>query len=192
MTARTHDLFAFSGALGAVVLLSDLKMSFGTAVTAFVAVFLGGLAPDLDEPGSALWRRLPAGSGTILGKVIAPVFGSHRFLSHSLIGAVLFGFLVEMVLNLSESVLIVDQTIVWWGFMIGFFSHIVSDAMTKEGVPIFSPLPIKFGIPPLKFLRIKTGGFAEMFVVFPALLAIDTLIVVTNYQKIVNFFNALK
>jgi inner membrane protein len=128
------------------------------------AVFLGGMAPDLDEPSAQVWRRLPAGSGTIIGRVVAPVFGSHRFISHSLLGMVIFGWLAKKVLEISSGVLVVDQVVVWWAFMMGVASHLMADALTKEGVPFFFPIPIKLGFPPIKFLRITTGEWVEKLV----------------------------
>jgi membrane-bound metal-dependent hydrolase YbcI (DUF457 family) len=58
----------------------------------------------------------------------------------------------------------VDQVVVWWAFMMGVASHLMADALTKEGVPFFFPIPIKLGFPPIKFLRITTGEWVEKLV----------------------------
>src|SRR6266480_1366317 len=50
-----------------------------------------------------------------------------------------------------------DITLVWYAFVIGVASHLVMDTFTKEGVPWLLPLPFKFGIPPVKDLRVTTG-----------------------------------
>jgi membrane-bound metal-dependent hydrolase YbcI (DUF457 family) len=66
----------------------------------------------------------------------------------------------------------VDTDLVWWAFMIGMFSHLVMDSFTKEGVPWLLPIPIKFGFPPLKRLRVTTGKLGEA-VFFLVILAFD-------------------
>lgn len=190
MTARTHDLFAFTAMVGGVILLPLPVMNLGTAVIAFSAGFLGGMAPDLDEPGAQFWQRLPAGAGTILGKFVSPVFGSHRFVSHSLLGAAVFGWLAKKGLEISASVLVVDQIVVWWAFMLGFASHLVADALTREGVPLLWPLPVKFGIPPIKRLRISTDGWMEK-VVFITLVGVNGYLMHIYSSKFVGFVRSL-
>lgn len=191
MTARTHDLFALTTITGVISLGLVSSMTLGTAVIAFLVVFLGGLAPDLDESGSALWQRMPAGSGTLLGKIIAPVFGSHRFISHSLVGMAIFGFVVWKLLFWSSSFLSVDTQVVWDAFMLGMASHIFADSLTHEGVPIFFPLKYKVGIPPMAFLRPKTGGFAEKFVIFPGLVVFNAVLIYYKYTAFLVFLRGL-
>lgn len=185
MTGRTHDLAAFT-ALTYVVATQALEpISLGTALVAFTANMIGGLAPDMDQPTANLWRRIRGGS--ILGKLISPLIGGHRFLSHSIVGVFIAGFIVEALLNISKNVLVVDSHIVWWAFMIGFVSHLIMDSFTREGVPWFFPIPIRLGFPPLWFLRMKTGGLVEKSFVFPGLLFLNAYIIYTNYSKILDF-----
>lgn len=191
MTSRTHDLFAASFLLVAVSSINLEPVSIPTAMAAFSTSFLGGLAPDIDEPGSEFWQRLPAGSGSIVGKIVAPVFVSHRFLSHSILGVFLFGKLLEWILLWSTSFLNVDIAVVWWAGMIGFVSHLFADSLTKEGIPLFWPLPMKFGLPPFKSLRIRTGGFLEKFIIFPLLLIACMFLVYYRYEHLREFFHQL-
>ncbi len=191
MTSRTHDLFAASFLLVAVSSINLEPVSIPTAMAAFSTCFLGGLAPDIDEPGSEFWQRLPAGSGSIVGKIVAPVFVSHRFLSHSILGVFLFGKLLEWILLWSTSFLNVDIAVVWWAGMIGFVSHLFADSLTKEGIPLFWPLPMKFGFPPFKSLRIRTGGFLEKFIIFPLLLIACMFLVYYRYEHLREFFHQL-
>src|SRR5207302_459655 len=131
-------------------------LSLATIIAAFVANQLGGIAPDIDQPTAPFWRNLPIGG--IVGKIIAKMLGGHRFLTHSIIGLALMGFVVHWLLSVLQPIVPnVQIEYVWWAFMIGMFSHLVMDSFTKEGVPWLLPIPIKFGLPPLRRLRITAG-----------------------------------
>lgn len=185
MTGRTHDLAAFT-ALAVVMTSSPLpQMTLATALVAFSANMIGGLAPDIDQPTATLWNRIRAGG--IIGRIVKPFLGGHRYISHSLIGIFLFGFITRLILDGMSSFLIVNMEIVWWAFMIGYVSHLIMDTFTTEGVPWLFPIPIKFGIPPLRVFRMKTGGIVEKSFIFPGLLLINAYLFYTHYQKILDF-----
>lgn len=187
MTGRTHDLAAFTALNYVVVTSTLLPMSLATALVAFTANMIGGLAPDIDQPTATLWHRIRGGG--LLAKLITPMLGGHRFISHSILGIFLFGFVLKYILEVTSSVLIVDMNIVWWSFMIGFISHLVMDTFSHEGVPWLFPIPIHFGIPPLKFLRPHTGGVVEKSFIFPVLLMINAYLIYTHYHLIINFLH---
>lgn len=187
MTGRTHDLAAFTAINYIIVTTPLLHMSLGTAFVAFSANLIGGLTPDIDQPTADLWHKLPG--GTIYSRLITPFLGGHRYISHSILGIVLFGWLAKTLLQLSSHTLIVDANIVWWAFMIAYISHLVMDTFTHEGVPWLFPIPIKFGIPPFAFLRIKTGGFIEKYVIFPGLLFLNGAIIYYHYGKYLSFLH---
>jgi inner membrane protein len=191
MTGRTHDLAAFT-ALSAVVIFHGIpEISLGTTLVAVTANLIGGIAPDIDEPTAPLWRNLPIGK--YVGKVFDKLLGGHRFISHSLIGVALFGFLFYLLLQFLHPIMSsISITIVWWSFMIGLVSHLVMDSFTKEGVPWLLPLPINFGFPPLKALRITTGKIAENLIVFPGLLLINVYLYYTHYRLFLGLFHHLK
>lgn len=181
MTGRTHDLAAFA-ALSYIVATQNIpQMTLATGIVAVSANLIGGLAPDIDQPTSSLWNRVPVGN--IIGRAVHPLLGGHRFISHSIFGVVLFGVLAKLFLNLISGVLIVDMNIVWWAFMIGYVSHLVMDTLTRDGVPWFFPIPIRVGMPPLKALRLKTGGMIEKTVIFPGLLVLTGYIYYSNYGR---------
>lgn len=72
MTGRTHDLFAFT-ALSCILATQPIpKMSLATGLVALCACFIGGLAPDIDQPTADLWGRLPAGN--VISRVFTPFF----------------------------------------------------------------------------------------------------------------------
>lgn len=186
MIARTHDVAAFT-ALLAVVLAQPLQsVTLATAVAALVANQIGGIAPDIDQPTAPFWRNLPIGG--IFGRLIGRTLGGHRFLSHSVLGLALFGFIVHWLLTLFNPIMPkVDIELVWWAFMIGMASHLVMDSFTKEGVPWLLPIPWKFGFPPLRRLRITTGKNLEHFIVLPALIGIAVWLFASNYPEISTF-----
>ena len=182
MTGRTHDLAAFT-ALSYTVATQSLPdhISLATALVAISANFVGGLAPDIDQSTATLWGRIRGGS--IFGRLLAPLFGGHRFISHSIIGIFLFGFGAKFLLQMMSGVLIVDMDIVWWAFMIGFISHLVMDTISRDGVPWLFPIPIRFGFPPFRFLRMKTGGLLEKTFIFPGLIILNIWIYYHYYGR---------
>lgn len=187
MTGRTHDLAAFT-ALSSIALTQPIhQISLGTAVFAFAANMIGGLTPDIDQPTAKLWNEIPAGS--VLGKILSPLLGGHRFISHSLFGTVIFGALSWYVLQLASHTILVDMTIVWLSFMIGYISHLVMDTITREGVPWLFPIPWKIGIPPLKDFRIKTGGIVEKAIIFPLLIVLTGYLYYNSYGKILTILH---
>lgn len=185
MIARTHDLAAIT-ALGVVfLLLPPTTLSLATAIVAVLANLIGGIAPDIDQPTAPLWRNLPVGH--YFGRVFGVLLGGHRFLTHSLIGLILLGFLSKMLLTFLHPIMgSINLDIVWWAFMIGAISHLVMDTFTKEGVPWLLPIPIKFGIPPLKAWRITTDSWVETFVVLPVLLIFNCWFYFQHYGEIIH------
>ena len=183
MTGRTHDMAAFTALTVFVVTQTIPHVTLATGITAVVANLIGGITPDIDQPTAPLWRNLPVGK--YVGKTFDKFLGGHRFLSHSLLGAILFGYAfhyLQVVLKPSFPHLNMD--VIWWSFIIGYASHLVMDTITTEGVPWLLPIPIKFGIPPLKSLRVQTGGLVERFVIFPGLMIVTIYFIYIYYDKV--------
>jgi|SRR6185312_15533030 len=188
MTARTHDVAALTALALVAVTHPAPPLTLSTILAALLANQIGGIAPDIDQPTAPLWRNLPVGK--LFGKVFDTLIGGHRFISHSLLGAVLFGLLANFVLHFLQPILgNIDISIVWWAFMIGLFSHLIMDTCTKEGVPWLLPIPIKFGIPPLKRLRVTTGKWQETFLVLPALVVIDIWLFAHYYVPLMQYLH---
>lgn len=187
MKARTHDLAAITS-LGALVLSQPNRtMSLGTALIAVLANQLGGIAPDIDQPTAPFWRNLPIGG--VVGKVVDKMLGGHRFITHSILGLALFGFLLHLLLTFLQPVMAnVDSGFIWLAFMVGMLSHLVMDTFTKEGVPWLLPIPIKFGFPPAKALRVTTGKAGET-IVFALILLLDIWYCSAHYEHIKDFIH---
>ena len=60
------------------------------------------------------------------------------------------------------------------------------DTLTKEGVPWLLPLPYKFGLPPVRRLRITTGKNIENFVVLPLLVIILIWLFANHYNQLLD------
>lgn len=185
MTARTHDLAALT-ALGAAILLwPPDNVTLGTALFAVLANQLGGIAPDIDQPTAPFWRNLP--STRFVGKIFSKLSGGHRFLSHSILGLIGFGFLSKLLLTMLHPIMPnIDITLVWYAFMIGMISHLAMDMCTKEGVPLLLPIPVKFGLPPIRKFRLTTGKSVELAILFPALIGINIWLYASHYNEIMN------
>lgn len=188
MTGRTHDAAAFAALVAVVIYTPHLPtMSLTTATLAFGANFIGGLFPDIDQPTSHFWDNFRL--GPIFAKFVTPMLGGHRSLSHSILGVVLLGLLADRLFAYLSSILLlkIDYSIVWTSFMIGVLSHIVMDLITKEGVPLLWPFGWKFGIPPIKALRITTGKLMEKLIIFPGLVSISIYLIYTHQDKVLHF-----
>ena len=179
MTGRTHDLAAFTALTAIVAAHPPVSLRLSTLLLALLANQIGGLIPDIDQPTAPFWRNLPVAG--FFGKVFGRLSGGHRFITHSLIGLVLFGLALKALLAFVQPILgHADAGVIWWAFMIGMASHLLMDMATKEGVPLLLPLTFHFGIPPIKALRITTGNWIERLVVFPGLIAVCITLFVTN------------
>jgi inner membrane protein len=147
------------------------------------------IAPDIDQPTAPLWRNLPVGK--YVGKVTDKLLGGHRFLTHSLVGVALFSGLMAALLKFLHPLFLhTDGLYVWWAFVIGMVSHLIMDTFTKEGVPWLLPIPVKFGLPPIKNLRITTGKRVETFIVFPLLLLIEGWLIYAHYHELDIFIHS--
>jgi len=182
MTARTHDLAAATALAILVLAYTPETLRLSTLLLALLANQLGGIAPDTDQPTAPFWRNLP--EGHFVGKAFGKLLGGHRFISHSLLGFALFGWLSKLLLHFLHPIMPhVDVQLVWYAFLIGYASHLVMDSFTKEGVPWLLPIPVKFGVPPLKALRVTTGKAVETLVVLPLLIATDVWLFMSHYGQ---------
>lgn len=188
MTARTHDLAAISALAVVFASVSVAPITLSTVVLAVFANLIGGITPDIDQPTAPFWRNLPVGK--YLGKIFDKMLGGHRFISHSIIGLALFGFLFHWLLVFLQPIMPhVNIGYVWWAFMIGMVSHLVMDTLTKEGVPWLLPLPFKLGFPPIKAWRVTTGAWVEVWVVFPFILLLDAWLALHHSQQIIHLLH---
>jgi membrane-bound metal-dependent hydrolase YbcI (DUF457 family) len=165
MMGRSHLLLA--GATYAALLLRPLETPLGTlaapllggehltdrpaaAALSLCLAAACGLAPDLDKAGSTAARSFGLPS-RLLAWGLERGLG-HRGALHSLLGAVL-GYLVGELLGRLLGVSGLGALIAF-----GWLVHLLSDAWTVRGVPLFWPLlSSSVRLPP----RIATGTWQE-------------------------------
>jgi inner membrane protein len=190
MTARTHDLAAITAYAIVVTIQTVRPVTVASAIMILLFNQIGGVFPDIDQPTAPFWRNLPV--GRFFGKAFDRLLGGHRFLTHSLLGLVLSGWLFHWLLHMLNLLIPkMDAHLVWWAFMIGMASHLLMDIFTKEGIPLLLPLPFKFGFPPLRALRITTGKLAEKLL-FLVLMAFDYWFFAANYQTIADIIHHIR
>lgn len=101
------------------------------------------------------------------------------------------GFLAKWLLVFLQPIMPqVQIDYVWWAFIIGMVSHLIMDSFTKEGVPWLLPIPIKFGFPPIRRLRITTGKAIENFIVLPLIAIVLVALCVMFYPTLVDLFHS--
>ncbi len=167
MTSKTHDAFAFASLVTVAVFFPPQNLNLSTCIGAIIAADIGAAIPDMDTAGNRLWEMLP--QGHILARGLRRIFYKHRTLTHSFIGVVGLYKLLEWALPKLLNASYVDPNIILASVMIGVLSHLLSDSLTEEGVPLLFPLRAPFGIPPIRAVRLKTGQWFERFAVYPAI-----------------------
>jgi inner membrane protein len=135
MMGRTHILFGltlYSGlnlALGNQPTLSDQSFCLGL-------VALGSLLPDIDDPRSWIGRRLWPVSMSLSS------ITRHRGPTHCLLACLAVSICLAVIYwSYPKSALY------YIAFGLGYFSHILGDFFTKEGVALFWPNKKRFRFP---------------------------------------------
>src|SRR3989344_3507898 len=166
MTSRTHDAFAFAALVTFAAIFPPEQLKLTTLVVCVMAADIGALLPDMDQAGNRLREMLPAGHD--VGKIFRRVFYKHRTITPSLLGVLIVYLLLESILPKILNSGFLDTRIIINSVMIGYISHLFSDGLTEEGLPLLFPFRISFGFPPIRKMRIKTGKWFENLVVYPA------------------------
>ena len=125
MMATSHISFATTFWWVYCLLMGYPITGFHTLVAA-----IGGLMPDLDHPKSALGRRIP-----LISYPLSQLFG-HRGFTHSLLMVVIL--LAVLVFGTTSPSFDGLRWMVM-PLIIGYLSHILGDALTPSGVPLFYP-----------------------------------------------------
>lgn len=150
MTGKTH--FAM-GIFSGLILYRYLALDMNSAALVGAAA-IGALLPDLDAPASTLGRLLPINPFSAL---------RHRGIMHS-----------ASILILGAALWYYNQQPLWGIFILaGYASHLLGDALTKQGIPFFYPIPLKLRLSPLP---IQTGGCFDLLLFFSTWIAIGIVV----------------
>lgn len=189
MTARTHDIIAFASLITIATLNPPESLNIHTATLAIVANIIGSLIPDMDQAGNRLWDLTPASDFT--GRIGRRIFMGHRSISHSIVGVFIIYKLLQFVLPLVFNSDYINSEVILSSIMIGYISHLASDMVTRDGLPLLFPIKLKFAVPPLASLRVRTGSFVEKFVVFPLVLTYIFWFIFNHQTEIRHLINLI-
>ncbi|MBP2025805.1 metal-dependent hydrolase [Peptoniphilus stercorisuis] len=174
MTGKTHLAL---GATASLTLTTNLPIKSKALILAFSLI--SSLIPDLDHPKAKLNQKIllfqngfskfilyfTLGCISIyfhfisdneiflpLGIVLILLgYSSHRTFTHSFLGLFLASIVVKII---SEKYLLNE---IYYGFLIGYITHLIADFFNPRGLQIFYPLKKRFSAP----ITIKTGGKLE-------------------------------
>jgi inner membrane protein len=187
MTGVTHQTIAL---LAALWLLTTYPVSLGPSlgIAAVVAVMIGALTPDLDQPTANVWRRMLGGRA--IGNIFQAFSGGHRHLTHSLVGIFAIGWLLQWaIFRYLNPEFFANALVLWYAFMVGYISHPMADTLTDRGVPWFWPFHWHLRIPPgPEEVRVTTGSFVEIFIVRGAVVISALLLLSTHWQTVIRLF----
>ncbi|MCK8828241.1 metal-dependent hydrolase [Natroniella acetigena] len=182
MTHHTHSLFGFVFGLITIKLVKIFNITslhlpvtsslFNIALIEFyIATIIGALIPDIDHANSKAGKKL-----WFISKPLK-LFGiKHRGLTHSILGLILFALLTQELVKLK-----LISNIIWSGLIIGYFSHLITDMLNVQGIPLFYPNDKRF-----KFhLNITTGSWSEHLIFLVAFTIITLLFFLE--QDYINF-----
>lgn len=187
MTGTTHQITALVSGLW---LLTLFPVSVGplVGILVIIAVMVGALVPDLDQPTANIWHRVLGGN--TIGNIFQAFSGGHRHFTHSLIGTVVIGWLLQWgVLHLINPDFSSQAIALWAALMIGYISHSIVDTFTDQGVPWFWPLKFHVKIPPgPEEVRITTNSFVERIILRSGLVIIAVLLLQSHWPTLRNLF----
>lgn len=161
MRGPTH---ALAGATTASLFIAfEIPHQYPLLILSGIAAF-AALVPDLDGSESTIENIRVFGVRPLkfLGFIVDKLF-KHRGFLHSLLALALLSFiLLGFFSRLPKEVVI--------AVLLGYFSHLVTDGLTPQGIPWLYPLEFRGTLLP-KILCITTGSLGEgIFFVFLVLL----------------------
>jgi len=188
MTGKTHQIAGITVGLGYLLVQADPTYQPATLAAVLVGSSLAALLPDIDQPASVIWDKIPI-AGHVAGKVVEKATFGHRNLTHSLLGFAIIGGLLYWLLSSFPSYWGINIHILYISMMLSYAIHLLADSFTVQGIPLLWPWHRNFGIPPepLEGIRIETGQWFENLVLFPVLNIALILLIIFNWSDIKMF-----
>jgi membrane-bound metal-dependent hydrolase YbcI (DUF457 family) len=186
MTGITHQMVALLAALW-LVTLYPVSLGPTLGILAIVAVMIGALTPDLDQPTANIWRRLLGGRA--VGNIFQWFSGGHRHMTHSLIGIAIIGYMTRWVaVHLISEAYRGPALVIWIAYMVGYISHPIADTLTDRGVPWLWPFKINIKVPPgPEEVRVTTDSFVETLLVRGGII-IAALLLLTKHWPAIRYY----
>uniref|UniRef100_UPI003F4912DD metal-dependent hydrolase n=1 Tax=Bacillus multifaciens TaxID=3068506 RepID=UPI003F4912DD len=161
MQYRTHLTTSFAVCLP--ILAATGTLTAGNVI----AVGIGALLPDIDEPHSWIGRRTRGVSDLMNG-----VFG-HRGITHSLFGIALVLIPIIFAVGMTPLPFITGMCV-----LAGYCLHLIEDSFSISGIKWLLPLSNKRFQSGLHLIYYRTGGIAEF-----GILIVSTLILMAEIRS---------
>jgi len=148
MKGGSHLILGIAGAALVHTHVQPLAATPLEYALVFGAAAIGSLAPDIDHPNSTITNGLGCVGALLSG--IARFVGGHRGATHTLL---LWAVLTALAIYVRGNVGL--------AFGVAYLLHLLADAITVEGVPLFAPLYLKRVCLLPGAIAIRTGSFVE-------------------------------
>ncbi len=156
MYIKNHLIFSLSFSIFFIKLCNFFNFKIDIFHIIPISLF-SSLLPDLDHPRSYLGCKFK-----LISFFLSNYFG-HRKITHSLFG-MLFFFVFIFFMNIFYFNFDFDVII---GIYLGYFSHILADMFTYNGIDFLWPYKFKFRIPFIYiFLNKKIESYFCIFLLF--------------------------
>ncbi len=151
--------------VGAALLVHRTLPLGGDAVTvgaALGAAAIGSLLPDIDHDESKLRHMTGTARGSLGGCLASPLvalLGGHRALTHTLVAWLIVSLpvLAALAVGAGQGIAL--------AFSVGYLSHVMADALTVSGVPLWWPVSERRVHALPRPLRFTTGSVIEYMIV---------------------------
>lgn len=147
MQYRTH--LTTTLAVTVPIMATTDTLTIGTVV----AVSIGALFPDIDEPHSWIGIRT-RGISDILNKLLG-----HRGMTHSILGLIIAFLTMALLVNIINF-----PAIIAIYFVLGYLLHLIEDSFSKSGVKWLLPLADNKFQSGGGVIYYVTGGMVENFI----------------------------
>lgn len=137
MLASSHQICSIALAEGYFLSTNNICMAtLAPGLALIVGTDIGALLPDIDQRNSKINQKLP---------IKIDGFFEHRGMTHSLIGWILFAWILHWLFCVFYNFNNYQQPYAhWWfclwlGLVVGYFLHLVEDSFSQAGVRWLQP-----------------------------------------------------
>lgn len=182
MTGKTHQLIGISSGIATMLYSVDPAYSPATFGAILIGSSIAALLPDIDQPASDIWDKLPFGHK--ISPIAAKFTFGHRNITHSVLGCIILGTAIYFLIESFPEYWGINKGLLLVAMAISYGLHLLADSFTVEGIPLLFPVKRKFGLPPkpLNGMRIMSGKWFENLVIFPLINIFLIALVASNWE----------